>query len=77
MTQVVNEGQLSIIKPMLLTQWFLLKITFLNLVRGERDHDNYGITIRLNMFLLMKKKNLLLKYYKFDCRSCGNTNLKE
>ena len=24
----------------------------------------------------MKKKNLLLKCYKFDCRSCGNTNLK-
>ena len=22
------------------------------------------------------KKNLLLKFYKFDCRSCGNQNLK-
>ena len=23
-----------------------------------------------------KEKDLLLKYYKFECRSCGNTNLK-
>ena len=23
-----------------------------------------------------KEKDMLLKYYKFDCRSCGNNNLK-
>ena len=28
------------------------------------------------MFLLTKKKKLLLKCYKFECRSCGNTDLK-
>ncbi len=51
--------------------------TFLNLVRGERDHENYGITHTIKkVFVDQKEKNMLLKYYKFECRSCGNTNLK-
>ncbi len=77
-TQVVNEGQLSIIKPNVAhTMVFTKDTTFLNLVRGERDHEKYGVThtIRHN-FVDEKEKNLLLKCYKFDCRSCGNTNLK-
>ena len=37
---------------------FTKDTTFLNLVRGERDHENYGITHTLNMFLLMKKKKI-------------------
>ena len=77
-TQVVNEGQLSIIKPNVAhTMIFTKDTTFLNLVRGERDHNNYGITHTIkHVFVDEKEKNLLLKYYKFDCRSCGNTNLK-
>ncbi len=77
-TQVVNEGQLSIIKPNVAhTMVFTKDTTFLNLVRGERDHNNYGITHTIkHVFVDEKEKNLLLKYYKFDCRSCGNTNLK-
>ena len=44
-TQVVNAGQLSIIKPNVAhTMVFTKDTTFLNLVRGERDHENYGIT---------------------------------
>jgi hypothetical protein len=77
-TQVVNEGQLSIIKPNVAhTMVFTKDTTFLNLVRGERDHENYGITHTIkHVFVDEKEKNLLLKYYKFDCRSCGNKNLK-
>ncbi|MDC0903625.1 NAD-dependent epimerase/dehydratase family protein [Pelagibacteraceae bacterium] len=77
-TQVVNEGQLSIIKPNVAhTMVFTKDTTFLNLVRGERDHDNYGTTHTIkHVFVEEKEKNLLLKYYKFDCRSCGNINLK-
>ena len=77
-TQVVNEGQLSIIKPNVAhTMDFTKDTTFLNLVRGERDHENYGITHTIkHVFVDEKEKKLLLKYYKFDCRSCGNTNLK-
>ncbi len=77
-TQVVNEGQLSIIKPNVAhTMVFTKDTTFLNLVRGERDHENYGITHTIkNILVDEKEKNLLLKYYKFNCRSCGNLNLK-
>jgi nucleoside-diphosphate-sugar epimerase/dTDP-4-dehydrorhamnose 3,5-epimerase-like enzyme len=77
-TQVVNAGQLSIIKPNVAhTMVFTKDTTFLNLVRGERDHENYGITHTVrHVFVDEKEKNLLLKSYKFNCRSCGNTNLK-
>ena len=77
-TQVVNEGQLSIIKPNVAhTMVFTKDTTFLNLVRGDRDHENYGIshTIR-HMFVDEEERDLLLGSYKFECRSCGNTKLK-
>jgi nucleoside-diphosphate-sugar epimerase len=77
-TQVVNEGQLSIIKPNVAhTMVFTKDTTFLNLVRGEREHNNYGITHTIkHVFVDEKERDLLLSCYKFDCRSCGNTNLK-
>jgi len=77
-TQVVNAGQLSIIKPNVAhTMVFTKDTTFLNLVRGERDHENYGITHTIkHVFVDEKEKNLLLECYKFDCRSCGSFDLK-
>ena len=77
-TQVVNAGELSIIKPNVAhTMVFTKDTTFLNLVRGERDHENYGITHTIrHLFVDEKEKNLLLECYKFDCRSCGNQKLK-
>ena len=77
-TQVVNAGQLSIIKPNVAhTMVFTKDTTFLNLVRGERNHENYGITHTIrHVFVDEKEKNLLIQCYKFDCRSCGNTELK-
>jgi len=77
-TQVVNEGQLSIIKPNVAhTMVFTKDTTFLNLVRGERDHENYGIshTIR-HWFVDEAERDLLMSSYKFECRSCGNDKLK-
>ena len=77
-TQVVNEGQLSIIKPNVAhTMVFTKDTTFLNLVRGERDHENYGIshTIR-HWFVDEAERDLLMDSYKFECRSCGNSKLK-
>mgnify|MGYP006075446311 FL=1 len=77
-TQVVNEGQLSIIKPNVAhTMVFTKDTTFLNLVRGERDHENYGIshTIR-HWFVDEAERDLLMGIYKFECRSCGNIKLK-
>ena len=59
-TQVVNAGQLSIIKPNVAhTMIFSENTTFLNLVRGERDHENYGITHTIKHVLVNEKeKNL-------------------
>ena len=69
---------MSIIKPNVAhTMVFTKDTTFLNLVRGDRDHENYGIshTIR-HMFVDEAERDLLLGSYKFECRSCGNTKLK-
>jgi len=77
-TQVVNKGQLSIIKPNVAhTMIFTKDTTFLNLVRGEREHDNYGVTHTIkHVFVDEKERDLLFACYKFECRSCGNINLK-
>tara|TARA_E500000178_G_scaffold348594_1_gene403958 strand:- start:2042 stop:4585 length:2544 start_codon:yes stop_codon:yes gene_type:complete len=77
-TQVVNEGQISVIKPNVAhTMVFTKDTTFLNLVRGEREHENYGITHTIkHNFVDEEEKNLLLSCYKYECRSCGNENLK-
>ena len=77
-TQVVNAGQMSIIKPNVAhTMVFSKDSIFLNLVRGEREHDNYGVTHTIKSNIVdEKEKNLLLNCYKFECRSCGNTKLK-
>ena len=77
-TKVVNAGQLSVIKPNVAHAMVFTKdTTFLNLVRGERDHENYGITHTIkHTFVDEKEKNLLIQSYKFECRSCGNENLK-
>ncbi|MAV57079.1 MAG: NAD-dependent epimerase/dehydratase family protein [Pelagibacteraceae bacterium TMED247] len=77
-TQVVNEGQLSVIKPNVAhTMVFTKDTVFLNLVRGEREHENYGVTHTIKHNIVDdKEKELLLSCYKFECRSCGNTDLK-
>ena len=77
-TQVVNEGEISTIKPNVAhTMVFTKDTTFLNLVRGEREHENYGVTHTIkHVFVDEKERDLLMNCYKFDCRSCGGTKLK-
>ncbi len=77
-TQVVNEGQISVIKPNVAhTMVFSKDTTFLNLVRGERNHENYGITHTIKSPIVSEEeKKLLLSCYKYECRCCGNKNLK-
>ena len=77
-THVVNEGDLIVTKPNVAhTMVFTKDSIFLNLVRGEREHKNYGITHTIPYQLVddVVKKNLLYSY-KFDCRCCGSKNLK-
>ena len=77
-THVVNEGDLIVTKPNVAhTMVFTKDSIFLNLVRGEREHKNYGITHTIPYQLVDEviRKNLLYSY-KFDCRCCGSKNLK-
>ena len=77
-THVINEGDCVVTKPNVAhTMVFTKDSIFLNLVRGEREHDNYGITHTLPYPLVSdEERKQLLKIYKFDCRSCGNNKLK-
>ncbi len=77
-THVINEGDSVVTKPNVAhTMVFTKDSIFLNLVRGEREHDNYGITHTLPYPLVSnEERNQLLKNYKFECRSCNSTNLK-
>ena len=77
-THVVNEGDLIVTKPNVAHAMVFTKDSiFLNLVRGEREHKNYGITHTIPYQLVDNdvRKNLLYSY-KFDCRCCGGKNLK-
>jgi len=77
-THVLNEGELIVTKPNVAHAMVFTKDSiFLNLVRGEREHENYGLTHTVRHLLVdEKEKKLLMNSYKFDCRSCGGTNLK-
>ena len=48
---------------MLHIQWFLRKIQlFLNLVRGEREHENYGVTHTIkHVFVDEKEERTFIK----------------
>ena len=59
------EGQISIIKPNVAhTMVFSKDTTFLNLVRGERNHENYGITHTIPYkFVDEEERDTLLQIY--------------
>ena len=77
-THVVNEGDLIVTKPNVAHAMVFTKDSiFLNLVRGEREHENYGITHTVKQVLVdEKEKKKLMANYKINCRCCGNNNLK-
>ena len=77
-TRIINPGDLSIIKPNVAhTMIFTKDSEFLNLVRGERDHDKYGVTHTIPYQLVdQKKASMLLATVTTSCRSCSSTELK-
>ena len=77
-THVVNEGDLIVTKPNVAhAMVFTEDSIFVNLVRGEREHENYGITHTLPFELINEKeKNSLMSIYRFECRCCGSKKLK-
>ena len=76
-TRVINEGDIAIIKPNVAHAMVFTKDSiFLNLVRGEREHENYGITHTIPYKLVNDEmRDRLLSTYKTSCRSCGNVYL--
>jgi nucleoside-diphosphate-sugar epimerase/SAM-dependent methyltransferase/dTDP-4-dehydrorhamnose 3,5-epimerase-like enzyme len=78
-TRLVKSGDLAVIRPNVAhTMVFIEDSIFLNLVRGEREHENYGITHTIPYKLVDEKfRNQLINYSKVFCRSCGDFHLKD
>jgi nucleoside-diphosphate-sugar epimerase/SAM-dependent methyltransferase/quercetin dioxygenase-like cupin family protein len=77
-TQLIQEGDIAIIKPNVAhTMVFLEDSIFLNLVRGEREHENYGITHTIPYILVDEKfRTELMENYSSIDRSSGSEDLK-
>lgn len=78
-TRLIKAGDIAVIRPNVAhTMVFLEDSIFLNLVRGEREHDNYGITHTIPYVLVDEEfRKQLINTYKTECRSCGNIHLKD
>jgi nucleoside-diphosphate-sugar epimerase/2-polyprenyl-3-methyl-5-hydroxy-6-metoxy-1,4-benzoquinol methylase/dTDP-4-dehydrorhamnose 3,5-epimerase-like enzyme len=72
-TRLINEGDLSTIPPYVAhTMVFLEDSIFLNLVNGEREHENYGVTHTIPYKLVDEKLFYnLIDSYVTSCRVCG------
>ena len=71
-TRYVKSGELSVIPPNVAhTMIFLEDSELLNLVTGEREHENYGITHTIPYELVDDKLSTdLIESYKTRCRVC-------
>ena len=77
-TRVIKSGEMSTIPPYVAhTMVFLEDSVFLNLVNGEREHKNYGITHTIRYELVDNNLSIfLLRNYKTKCRVCNSNKLK-
>jgi nucleoside-diphosphate-sugar epimerase/SAM-dependent methyltransferase/quercetin dioxygenase-like cupin family protein len=77
-TQIINEGDLSVIRPNVAhTMVFTKDSIFLNLVRGERKHENYGITHTIPYVLVDEQfRDSLLQNYRTTDRISDSINVK-
>ena len=77
-TQIIREGDIAIIKPNVAhTMVFTEDSVFLNLVRGEREHENYGITHTIPYELVNEDfRKQLLENYSTICRASNSDILK-
>jgi len=77
-TKLINPGDLVVTRPNVAhTMVFTKDSILLNLVRGEREHENYGITHTISHKIVSEEeRDSLIKNYKYQCRSCGGLNLK-
>jgi nucleoside-diphosphate-sugar epimerase/quercetin dioxygenase-like cupin family protein/2-polyprenyl-3-methyl-5-hydroxy-6-metoxy-1,4-benzoquinol methylase len=77
-TRIINEGDIAVIQPNVAhTMVFLEDSVFLNLVRGEREHANYGITHTIPYILVDDTfRQNLLNNYATKCRNSKSANIK-
>ena len=77
-THVVNAGDMVVTQPNVAhTMVFTEDSVLLNLVRGEREHENYGITHTIPYkFVDESERKLLQSIYKTECRCCSSKKLK-
>ena len=78
-TRLIKEGDIAVIRPNVShAMVFLEDSIFLNLVRGEREHENYGITHTIRDILVDEDfRKQLIDGYKTECRCCGNIHMKK
>lgn len=77
-TRIIMPGDIAIIQPNVIhAMVFLEDSIFLNLVRGEREHENYGITHTIrNEIVSDSFKEDIMKYYRTNCRVCNSDELE-
>lgn len=77
-TKLIQAGDLSIIKPNVAhTMIFLEDSIFLNLVNGEREHENYGVTHTIPYELVDGElADNLIQSYVIACRACQSRDLE-
>ena len=78
-TRLINQGDIAVIQPNVAhAMVFLEDSIFLNLVRGEREHQNYGITHTIPYKLVDENfRNDLIENFSCTCRVCGNDKLED
>tara|TARA_B110000977_G_scaffold200933_1_gene293241 strand:- start:834 stop:3380 length:2547 start_codon:yes stop_codon:yes gene_type:complete len=76
-TQLMEPGDVVVTEPQVAhTMVFLEDSLFLNLVNGEREHDNFGKHTIPYELVDERMRVELLEHYKPECRSCGNSRLE-
>ena len=76
-TQLMEPGDVVVTEPQVAhTMVFLEDSLFLNLVNGEREHENFGKHTIPYELVDERMRVELLENYKSECRSCGNSRLE-
>lgn len=75
--RLISPGDVAVIQPNVAHAMVFLKdALFLNLVNGEREHENYGITHTISHPIVDEFIRLdIMNNYRTTCRSCSNENL--
>lgn len=80
--RTIREGDVAVIRPNVAhTMVFLEDSLFLNLVRGEREHENYGVTHTIPYILVdeQMRQDIIDMYgytVKTECRVCQSRRLE-